>query len=114
VKGERDRTRKSRWSNVSPTTEAAPEPMPLSGGRDEIMETSVEEKDSSLCAEGPQHEQSDGSGDGSGNDSGTVSKDCGSPVMEPQSDGTPCNDELPLSTAEPCSESDAPCGEDAG
>ncbi|XP_023709926.1 basic salivary proline-rich protein 4-like [Cryptotermes secundus] len=111
VKGERDRTRKSRWSNASPTSEAAPEPVPVDGGKDSSVETSVEEKNFSLCAEGPQHEQGDGSGDGSG----SVTKDCDSPpVAEPQSDGTPCNDELPLSTAEPCSESDAAGGEDAG
>lgn len=109
VKGERDRARKSRWSNVSPTEEPAPEPDPAGGGNEEAMETSIEENNSSVCAEEPQPERDDGY-DGGGDD-----EDCNPPsVVEPQSDGTPCNDEQPPSTAEPSSESDAPGGNNAG
>jgi hypothetical protein len=75
----------------------------VDGGNEEAMETSVEEKNLSLCVEEPQPGQGDGS------------EDCNQPlVIEPQGDSTPCNDEQPPSTAEPSLEGDAPCGEDAG
>lgn len=112
VKGERDRARKSRWSNVSPTAELALEPVPADGGNEEAVETSIEEKNLSQFAEEPRLEQGGGDDDDYDYDGG---EDCNPPsVVEPQSDGTPCNDEQPPSTAEQSSESDAPGGENAG
>lgn len=131
IKGERDRARKSRWSNASPTAESAPEPVCVVGEAEEAQEMSVDENNMIPCAEEPQQEQgtgdgsigggggggSGGGGDSGGGDGGgdvTGSEGCYPPSdMEPQSDSTPCIDEQPPSTAEPCSEGDAPGGEDA-
>lgn len=113
VKGERDRARKSRWSNASPTEEPAPQPVTVDAGAEEALETRVEENNLSPCAEEPHPEQSthDDGGDGGGD--GIGSEDCDPPPDEPQSDSTPCIDEHPPSTAEQCSDGDAPDGEDA-
>jgi len=112
IKGERDRARKSRWSNASPTSEPAPQHVPMDAGAEEALETRVE-NNLSPCEEEPQPEQSAHDGSVGGGDDGIDSKDCDPPPdVEPQSDSTPCNDELPPSTAEPCSDGDAPGGED--
>jgi len=114
IKGERDRARKSRWSNASPTAEPAPQHVAVDAGAEDALETRVEEINLSPCAEELQPEQSAQDGSVGGGDDGIGSEDCNPPPdMEPQSDSTPCNDELPPSTAEPCSDGDAPGGEDA-